>query len=253
MALNAATYYALRELSSSSPQRHLFHRRISLPGEAIAWTQSGLRRAMTWKRAQRRVSRIISEIPGRYFVIPLQVPSDSNLQGAACGWTSAALVRSSIVSFSRSADPDHHLLFKIHPLARGYARIMQAVRDEAERCGVGSRVHVIEAGSMDRISAQARGMITINSTSGFSAISAGIPLLVLGKAIYGHPSLVTKDGSRTDMDRFWRDARSAPLDLRERYLDWIAHRSLVFGDFYSRKGMHIAISGITDKISRIGS
>ena len=42
-----------------------------------------------------------------------------------------------------------------------------------------------------RSSRQAKGLITINSSSGIVALEAGVPVIALGKSIYGMKDLVT--------------------------------------------------------------
>jgi len=95
-------------------------------------------------------------------------------------------------------------------------------------------------------------MITINSTSGLSAIHHGIPLLVVGRALYEHPELAVCGAGKPDFDQFWhaheQDDVVAPVEFRHRYLDWIRYRALIPGDFYQKEGIDRVCEGIHQKL-----
>jgi hypothetical protein len=91
-------------------------------------------------------------------------------------------------------------------------------------------------------------MITINSTSGLSALHHGVPLAVLGQALYRHPELAFCVERGMDLDRFWLEGKAAPENVRHRYLSWIHHECLAGGDFYAKDAMAPAIEALRRKI-----
>ncbi|NKC05267.1 hypothetical protein HED55_25260 [Ochrobactrum haematophilum] len=74
-------------------------------------------------------------------------------------------------------------------------------------------------------------MITINSTSGFSAIHHGVPLLVIGDAVYANKDIATCAFGNPDFDSFWKGGPVAHARLRKRYISWVRTCCLRPGDF----------------------
>ena len=94
-------------------------------------------------------------------------------------------------------------------------------------------------------------MVTINSTSGLSALVHGVPLAVLGKAFYRHPKLTFCVSKGIELDQFWSSGHVAPAALRRDYVHWIAHQCLQFGDFYAYEGIEIAANSLLAKLKAI--
>ncbi len=107
---------------------------------------------------------------------------------------------------------------------------------------------VLDAGSMGLLTKHSAGMITINSTSGLSAIFHGVPLLVVGKALYSNPVLATCSFGEPDFDNFWHSRWVAPVEVRRSYIAWIKRLALKRGDFYSPDGIAMACEAVSDKI-----
>ncbi len=180
--------------------------------------------------------------------MPLQVPTDANLQGAASGWTTRRLVDSVLASFAMHAPADCRLVFKIHPMARGHGRMAGEIRSVAAGNGIGDRVDVMETGSLGRLTHHCAGMITINSTSGLAAIAHGRPLLVVGRAVYAHPALATCAEGCPDFDGFWSGGFVAPEEMRNGFLAGIARQALLPGDFYAPEGRRTAVKAVLRRL-----
>lgn len=254
--LRAGTlYYAVRGFCTHGRQRELFHRDTPLLRESFFWCRNYIRRLRGSDRDYALVQRLLEHHDGGYYLVPLQVDADANLKRAALGWTTARLVSEAILSFARAAPEDRRLAFKIHPMERGHNRLTPMIRDLAAAEGVADRVDVIETGSLGLIARHSAGMITINSTSGLSAIAHGVPLMVLGDALYANDRLALclrgLDGAAKAFDGFWEGGRVAAPDLRTRYLAWIRETCLRPGDFYSAAGMETACASIADHLDAV--
>ena len=81
-------------------------------------------------------------------------------------------------------------------------------------------------------------MVTINSTSGLSALIRHCPLITLGQAIFDMPGLTFQHG----LDRFWREARPPDVDLLDDYLAALAASIQIRGVFYARPGLDAAVA-----------
>lgn len=252
MGYYAILYYVIRTFFSSGQAKELYHRRFFPPAEVFCWLRNGYRKVFHGGADNPVIHRLLEHHPGQYFLVPLQVAADSNLQKAALGWDSLSLITSTIISFARSAPKQCRLVFKVHPLERGHNRYEEEIKEIATQQGIADRVELIDTGSMGMLTRHAAGMITINSTSGLSAIHHGIPLLVVGRALYEHPELAVCGAGKPDFDQFWhaheQDDVVAPVEFRHRYLDWIRYRALIPGDFYQKEGIDRVCEGIYQKL-----
>mgnify|MGYP001163416189 CR=1 FL=1 len=248
MGTTAMFYFAVSNLFTFGRRRELFHRPMSLPKEWFCWVRNGYRRLAWQHRNFNIIQNLLEHYDRRFFLVPLQVAADSNMQEAAMGWNTMRLIEESMQSFAESAPADTRLVFKVHPLERGHQRYAPIIEELAERLGIHNRVDVIDVGSMGLLARHSAGMITINSTSGLSAIHHGRPLLVLGKAVYASPQVAICAMGVPDFAAFWQGGFVATQVVRRRFLDWIRHEALLPGDFYSRMGKRVASEAVARRI-----
>lgn len=250
MATYAFLYFSLRGFFSTVGERKLFHKqKRALASEAFYWFKNYYRKFLNLGENYRSIERLLEHHDKKYYVIPLQVHDDSQLGRAAGTWNNQKLILKSIVSFARNAPPNHQLVFKIHPMERGHSRDGQFIRQVSLLNDVADRVHILDSGSLGLLTRHAAGMVTINSTSGLSAIFHGIPLAVMGQALYRHPELGFCVNKGIDLDAFWTWNKVAPAALRRSYLSWITEECLEAGDFYAKEGMELACTALLDKLT----
>lgn len=249
MATYAFLYFSLRGFFSTVGERKLFHKqKRALASEAFYWFKNYYRKFLNLGENYRNIERLLEHHDKRYFVIPLQVHDDSQLGRAAGTWNNQKLILKSIVSFARNAPPNFQLVFKIHPMERGHSRDGQFVRQVSLLNDVADRVHILDSGSLGLLTRHAAGMVTINSTSGLSAIFHGIPLAIMGQALYRNPELGFCVNKGIDLDGFWTWNKVAPPALRKSYLAWITEECLEVGDFYAKDGMELACAALLAKL-----
>ena len=251
MCRYGALYYAA-VLFSSRGERELLHRHCSAVTEAFCWLRNFWRYHRSRRRDRVLADHLRGNCSGSYFLVPLQVASDGQM-AHAYGWTTQKLVGVVLTSFARHAADSRQLVFKVHPLERGHNIIRHEVARLAAALGVGQRVHVVESGPLGPLVQACSGMITINSTSGLSAIFHGVPLLVVGDAIYSHPKLAICAAGEPDFDAFWQGDQVAEAELRQNYLDTLIENCLTPGDFYCRQGIALACAGIVARLQEIES
>lgn len=164
------------------------------------------------------------------------------------GWSQFDLISRTLKSFAKRAPSEKRLVFKVHPLARGHSNYKDLIRETAKAYGISDRVDVLDTGSLGLLTRHSAGMVTINSTSGFSAIYHGIPLLVVGDALYAHPELATCGHGKPDFDSFWAGGAVADFETRRAYLGWVKQRALMVGDFYAARGIREACRNVCLKL-----
>lgn len=251
MAWAALQYFTIRAIISTPGERKLFHKqKRTLLSEVFYWVKNYYRKFAHVGRNYHISERLLEHHDKRFYIVPLQVHDDTQLGRAANAWNNQKLILKTIVSFARNAPADHHLVFKIHPMERGHTRDWHFIRQVSALNDVKDRVHVLDGGSLSLLTRHSAGMITINSTSGLSAIHHGVPLAVLGQALYRHPDLAFCVERGMDLDRFWSEGFVAPEKVRHRYLSWIHHQCLVGGDFYAKEGMEAAAQSLRAKVEQ---
>jgi len=249
MVWYGAFYYMARTIFSIGKQRELFHRNITPLPEIFYWGRNACRKLTAQRREFPKIQNLLEHWDGKYFLVPLQVAADGNLQQAALGWNSHRLISSVLRSFSSAAPRDARLIFKIHPLERGHSNLAPLIMSAARILGVEDRVNVICTGSLGLLARHAAGMITINSTSGLSAIFHGIPLMVIGNAVYANPRLAVCARGNPDFDAFWSQKHVASEAVRKAYIAWLREMALMLGDFYASDGIDLACEGILTKLN----
>lgn len=240
-------YFTTRIFFTPKSDEPLIHRPLRGPvTEAAFWLRNIWRLASTkWSEAA-TLKRLLGKYEGDYFLVPLQMPSDSQMGAAARGWNIERLVDSTLRAFSRT-DSASRLVFKLHPLD-GHARTREArIRQLAEAHCLTDRVEIIHSGSIAELSIRSKGMIVINSTSGMTAIHHGTPLLVMGEAVFRHPSLVHCGDDDGDIEAFMTEQWAADLETRRRYEEFLAREALAPGDYYGVRGMKIAANFIAER------
>src|SRR3546814_15133080 len=103
--------------------------------------------------------------------------------------------------------------------------------------GIADRVDVIDIGSLGLLTRHSAGMITINSTSGLSAIFHGVPLLVIGDALNANAKLAVCGNGQPNFDAFWTCGHRVSAAIRRRALRWIRPTCLQPGDVSLESGI----------------
>lgn len=232
MARRAMLYYIAKAAGTWMFPGYLHHRRRTLVSETYLWTQSYIR--LLWNR--RRDNAFIQDLTAGngqpFFLVALQVHDDLQLLRHGKGWRNRSLIKVAIASFAAKAARDDILVFKVHPMDRGHRRYRLHVLKEAKRHGVADRVRVLQSGPLAGMVRQAKGLVTINSSSGIVALESGVPVLALGKAIYGMKELVTGEGGQADLDAFWTNPRPAKRELANGVVRILKRDHMIPGSFY---------------------
>ncbi len=217
------------------------HRPVGPLREGIGWLRRLSRRRGEAERTAAGLARLTGQ---RYFVLPLQLDSDSQLHVHSRFGGMAPALAEVIASFAAMAPADTLLLVKQHPLDPGLTDWRRLASEIAAKAGVADRVVFIEGGEIGSIVAGAGGVVTVNSTTGTLALAAGVPVKVLGRAVYDVPGLT----ATLPLGEFWAvpgvvDAQSYAALRR-----LLVHRSLVHGGFHSDAGLALLVAGARDRL-----
>ncbi|MCA0930409.1 capsular polysaccharide export protein, LipB/KpsS family [Ruegeria profundi] len=249
MGFWAATYYLTRDFASQPSDVHLFHRQRERIVPLVSRWGFHLLRRLAARIFELPTKRALHRCP-EYFLIPLQVSSDSQLQVAARGWSVPRLIDASLKAL-RACPTEQRVVFKLHPLERRSAEIKRLIFRKASQLGVKRhRVRVLHSGRMGDLTRESSGMVVINSTSAFSALHHGIPVLVLGDAVFRHDEIVTLGESEADVTGFFKIRHAKSRRLIDAFFAVLKSQSLIPGDFYVSRGRQVAIAGIMGKLQQ---
>ncbi|NMN07146.1 MULTISPECIES: capsular biosynthesis protein [unclassified Novosphingobium] len=231
MAWWAVLYFAVGALLAWRFPHYVHHRPLALV-QALPWLRSAWRKPLCALAQRGMLARLTGPASGRWFMVPLQVHNDSQVLHHAATGGVAGFIASTIASFARHAPPDCLLVIKHHPMDRGYRDYRAMVADEAARHGCAGRVRCLHDQPTLLLLQHCRGVITINSTVGLSALAQGRATKAVGTAFYDIPGL-TYQGP---LHRFWHEAPLAVPDpaLWRRFHALILARAQINGSFYRR-------------------
>ncbi|KJF71942.1 capsule biosynthesis protein [Agrobacterium arsenijevicii] len=206
-------------------------------------------RILTSSRERRKAEKLLDAIVQsgrRFFVYPLQLETDYQLRSHSPYSTQIEAIEEIIVSFSRHAPDDAELIVKLHPLDNGLMKWRHVISETAKKNGVKARVHYVDGGDLLRLTEASRGLVTVNSTAVLHGLRHGVPVKVLGCAVYDVAG-ATHQGA---LDDFWRMPEKPDAALVEDIFKLLAAAIHVRGNFYSKKGSVAAADAIAGRLLR---
>lgn len=241
-AREATTYYAGVLLLAPLYPHYRLHRPRSITAEYRGWLRK-LAAAPLRRRRSRRTLASLGTAP--YFILPLQLDADHQIRTHSPFTGMGAAIEAIIASFAAHAPQDKLLLVKEHPLDNGLTCWRRTVEAAAVRHGAGKRVRFVTHGHIDALVRGACGVVTVNSTTGTFALAAGVPVAVLGAAVYDLPG-VTHQGS---LNAFWRAPGKPQIEIYDAFLRVVVESCLIRGGFSSREGRAHLVPAVVERLT----
>lgn len=213
--------------------------------EGVGW----LRRLSDRKAAIQRseeVLRRLSASKAPYMLFPLQLNADAQvrLHSGFSGIEDA--IEKVIASFATSAPLETRLIIKEHPLDNGIYDWRRIVGRIARKYDVIQRVGYVERGDIAVMVRGAKGVVTINSTTGTLAVAENIPVITLGQAVYNIPGITHQDG----LDKFWVSPQGPDPEIFMAFRRVLIEYCLVPGGFFSEEGLETLVNGVISRLQR---
>lgn len=152
-----------------------------------------------------------------FLFCPLQVPDDSQVT-LFSGWAGGMEgFLAALANASKALPEGWHLRLKEHPSAR------QSLRPLIEPMLATGRVILDNSSDTFAQVAGSRGVVTLNSSVGLQAFFHDKPVVVLGRAFFAQPGLVTVADSQTALDAAFAapDALNHDPAFRARFMNWL--------------------------------
>jgi capsule polysaccharide modification protein KpsS len=224
-----AILYALANASFSWHYPHYRHHRSLAPlPQAFYWLRAGWRKHYFGWREKRLARQLAGSLAKRYFIVPLQTHNDAQISVHSAFSNIEEFIETVLVSFARQASAGHRLVFKHHPLDRGYREYGAFIRQLARRHRLSDRVFYVHDVHLPTLLDHALGCIVVNSTVGLSSILHNTPVCVLGNPIYHMPGLTFQG----HLDAFWQAPGTVDTELFRRFRAWLSAHNQANGNFY---------------------
>lgn len=205
------------------------HRPMSLV-EGFRWLGSDFKKKYYAWREKGIQQRLETSLSGKFYLFPLQVHNDAQVRVHSKFRSMEQFMRFIMESFATHAPKETHLVIKHHPLDRAYNDYTKFIEANAARLGICDRVLYIHDQHLPTLLKNARGVVSLNSTVGMSALHHGAPLKVCGKAIYDIEGLTY----RGPLDKFWTEGQPCDEELYKRFRSFLILHTQLNGNFYKR-------------------
>ncbi|MDN3651805.1 capsular biosynthesis protein [Thalassotalea ponticola] len=186
--------------------------------------------------------KVFRQFDKRFFLLPLQVQVDYQLREHSPFSSVAEVIEHVIISFAKHADKNDALLIKHHPQDRGFCNYQSLIHKLAGQHNLKNRVYYVHDVNLPDIYRHAKGVVTVNSTVGISALIHHLPTITLGKAMYDIEG-ITYQGK---LDQFWTSGFQVDQALFAKFHSYVQQQTQIPGDFY--KGRRPLINQVYDVI-----
>jgi len=229
MAWQAFTYFLVMWLGAWRYPRYVHHKPSGI-AEGLRWVRSWLRK-MLYRFSEAATLREVigAGRKGRFFVFPLQVHNDAQLQSHSNSRRVQFCLRQVAKSFAGNASKDDWLVIKHHPMDRGHTNYRKFIRRLTLEMGLAGRLHYVHDVHLPTLLDHCKGLVTVNSTAGLQALHHRLPVITFGRSFYNQPGL-TYQG---DLDTFWTTAWKPDHDLYIRFRAWTIARTQINSSFYA--------------------
>lgn len=249
MAWYAVVYAAATLALHSRFPHHVYHRDLHPAREGLRWMRSGIRK-LRYAWAERH---LLSELTGpilskRWYLLALQVHNDAQLTEHSPYDDVQEVIAEVMASFASHAHAMTQLVIKHHPMDRAYRDYGEHIGELSARLGLAGRVLYVHDLHLPMLLKHARGVVTVNSTTGLQAMYHGTPVCVLGECLYAMPGLVHTGGLTT----FWRDPDPVEQRLYKRFRAHVVKRTQLNASFYGKLPALHGAAAAGDAVSDTG-
>ncbi|MGB2351562.1 MAG: hypothetical protein ACPH9O_08050 [Akkermansiaceae bacterium] len=179
---------------------------------------------------QKRFDQIFAnEWSGKYYIAPLQVHLDSQITQRSNFQGMEQFIRKVSRSFLKNAPHGTRLIFKVHPVDRGYKDYTKLIKSLQAQAG-GHRILYLDRIHLPTALDHARGCVTINSSVGLSALIHNTPVIALGVAAYDHDELCYQG----ELHSFWLNHGGVDRGAVRSFVKLLERTSQAHGTLYQR-------------------
>ncbi|MBE2893679.1 capsule biosynthesis protein [Spirabiliibacterium falconis] len=226
----AIRYYTKAYWNRTKYPHYKHHRLLNINYYIRLWVISGLKRLCYALEDANFAKRVARGEFGDFYIVPLQVYDDSQVRVHSDFATVRDFLEHVLTSFAQHAPEHVSLIVKHHPMDRGFIDYSDVIKKFKHRDPkLKHRIFYIHDVAMPIFLQYGKGMVTLNSTSGISALIHNMPILTLGRANYNMSGL-TYQGS---LDEFWHNPIAPDKNVFTAFRHYHMNKTQLNGNFYT--------------------
>ncbi len=230
-ALSCFLHYLSLELLSLKFPHYQFYKNYRPYLPYLFGLLRGVIRKQVYKIAEKPIfSLLTNELRKKYFLVPLQVYNDSQVILHSKYNSVKEFIEEVLESFAKNALKEHSIVFKHHPVDRGFVCYKSFIENLGKKLDIKDRVFYVHDLHLPTLIKGSLGVVVINSTVGLQSLYHNIPVKVMGKAIYDIPGL-TFQGS---LDDFWKNPGEVDRTLFKKFYGYVIKTTQLNGSFWGR-------------------
>lgn len=229
-ACYAVIYYLAASIYSRRFSGYIHHRPLGWLTEGSIWIRAGYRKLIKRRAGAAVVRKLKTRWQNQYFLCPLQVHCDMQVVVHSPFESIDEFICEVMTSFAKHSPKSHALVFKHHPLDRGYTSYKLLIDQLAKALHVSERVFYVHDVSLPKMLQNAEGSVMINSTVGMSSLYHKTPVKVMGEAVYDRKDL-TFQGT---LDEFWGAPGQVNDEAVTRFRSFLIRNNQLNGNLYRR-------------------
>jgi capsular polysaccharide export protein len=230
-ALSSFLHYIFLELLSWKFPHYRFYKNYRPYVPYVFSVLKGVVRKQVYKITERSIfSFLTNDLQKKYFLVPLQVYNDSQIVLHSKYNSVKEFIEEVLTSFAKNALKEHSIVFKHHPIDRGFVCYKNFIKNLSEKLEVKDRVFYVHDLHLPTLIKSSLGVVVINSTVGLQSLYHNIPVKVMGEAIYNIPGL-TFQGS---LDDFWKNPGKIDRTLFRKFYGYVIKTTQLNGSFWGK-------------------
>jgi len=233
-ALYSMVYYWASAWQRNRFPHYRHHRPFEWFSEGTRWLRSGVRKMIYRGREKKVLSELLPQFCDNYFVCPLQVHCDMQVVVHSDYNSIEHFIGDVLSSFRQHAPSNKAIVFKHHPMDRGYTDYSTLFANLVAELGLQGRVFYVHDVCLPTLLRHAQGTVLINSTVGMSSLFHGTPVKPMGKAIYDVPGLTAQES----LNDFWQTHNEVDKDFFQAFRAYLVQRNQLNGNLYRRVSRH---------------
>ena len=247
MAINAIQYYFFKQLYANKYSHYIHHRPWYVTEEFSHWIKAGIRKLKYKGKERKLVKLLTTKLSKQFFLVPLQVSVDSQILYHSPYGSVEEFISVVIKSFSQKASKDDYLVFKHHPMDRGFNNYARYIKKLCYAYDLTGRVFYCHDTHLPTLLKEAKGTVTINSTVGISSLHHETPTKVLGRAVYDLEGIT----SQKSLDDFWLACCKPCVNSFKKFNLFLKSKNQIPGSFYQQP--ELTLQAVTDKFFNLNN
>lgn len=230
---NAMIYWTAMNLNKKKYPNYIHHKDNNIIKSLKYWMRSYIQDyAFRKKEAYLEKEVIINpNLHKKYFLICLQVYNDSQIREHSPFKNNKKFIYETVKSFALNGNKDDKLIIKQHPLDMPYHDYTNYIKHVEKIFKLEGRIFLVHNLHLPTLLKNSKGLVTINSTTGLSALYHKVPVQVLGKSLYNIDGLCHQNG----LDNFWISNMEVDYELFKKFRCLIIEHTQIAGTFYNYK------------------